>query len=153
MQVGGPSGACVPQQEFGRKIAFEDIPTGGAFIVIGPDRDLLTMVRDFIEFFRNESCGRCSPCRVGNSLMLRALDKILSGRGTKSDLDYLKSLGRTVKFMSRCGLGQTAPNSVLNTLASFPHIYEDRLSGEDFVSEHDMDKALEEGRRASGRTR
>jgi len=151
VQVGGPSGRCVPRSEFGRKILFEDLATGGSIIVIGPDRDLLEVVKNFMEFFVEESCGRCTPCRVGNKLLLNALEKIMNGRGTKADIDYIRQLGRTVIMMSRCGLGQTSPNPILTTMEGFPEVYESKLTGEEFVSPHDIEKSIEEGRRAANR--
>lgn len=149
VQVGGPSGACIPPSGYARKIAFEDLATGGAVIVIGQNRDLLRVVRDFIDFFHEESCGRCTPCRVGLKLMLQRLDKILDNRGVASDLEYLRSLGKIIRFMSRCGLGQTAPNPVLGSLESFPALYETRCLDEDFSPEFDIEKAIEAGRVAS----
>ena len=150
IQVGGPSGKCVPASAFGRRIAFEDLATGGSMIVIGPGRDLLRIVVYFMEFFVEESCGRCTPCRVGNTLLLSRLRKIREGRGVARDLDYLKDLGRTVSVMSRCGLGLTSPNPILSTLEGFPELYERLLTDADFVPEHDMEKAVEAGRLAAG---
>jgi [NiFe] hydrogenase diaphorase moiety large subunit len=152
VQVGGPSGTLVAPSEFSRKIGFEDLATGGAIIVIGQDRDLLKIVRDFTEFFCEESCGRCTPCRVGNRLMLNSLDKIIDGRGGKNDIEYIRSLGKVIKSMSRCGLGQTATNPVLQTLAGFSSIYDKVLTGDDFTPVHDLAKAVELGRLASGRS-
>jgi NADH-quinone oxidoreductase subunit F len=85
---------------------------------------VVEIVAEFMEFFVEESCGYCTPCRVGNVLMKRKLDEILSGHGEISDLDYLVDLGRTVKFTSRCGLGQTSPNPVLTSLKYFREEYE-----------------------------
>jgi [NiFe] hydrogenase diaphorase moiety large subunit len=149
LQVGGPSGSCIPSKDFGRKIAFEDLATGGSMIVISQGRDLLRIMHYFLEFFTSESCGRCTPCRVGTKLMLNRFIKIREGRGTKSDLDYMKSLGRTITVMSRCGLGLTASNPVLTTLQNFPELYEKLLTQDEFTSEHDMEKAIQIGRDAA----
>lgn len=151
VQVGGPSGTCVPPHEFSRRIAFEDLATGGAVIVIGPQRDLIEVIRDFAAFFRDESCGRCTPCRVGTTLMLNKLEKILKGRATRSDLEYMASLSKLMKNTSRCGLGQTAPNPVLSTLTGFPSDYARRLREEEFVPDHDVAEALRKGKEATGR--
>jgi len=150
-QVSGSAGTCIAPADFGRKIAFEDLPTGGSMIVLGPERDLLDVVIDFADFFVEESCGYCTPCRVGTVMMLRKLEKIRRGLGTKSDIDFMKSLGKTIKLASRCGLGQTAANPVTSTIDAFPEIYESRIHADvEFIPEHDMHKALEIGRKAAG---
>jgi len=151
VQVGGPSGVCVAPKDFGRKISFEDIPTGGSVIVIGPKRDLLAIVKDFTEFFAEESCGWCVPCRVGATLLVKKLDKILEGRGTAADLEELKELGNTVKLMSRCGLGQTAANPALTTLQNFPDLYKKRINAEPFIPAFDLPGAFSEFAAVTGR--
>jgi len=127
VQVGGPSGQMVGPADFDRAISFDDLSTGGAVTVFGPGRDVLAIASKFMAFFVHESCGYCTPCRVGNVLLKERLDKILDGRGDASDLDYLKELGDTVKITSRCGLGQSSPHPVLTTLAKFRPEYERRL--------------------------
>ncbi|MBN2582404.1 MAG: NADH:ubiquinone oxidoreductase, partial [Planctomycetes bacterium] len=124
VQVGGPSGSMVSPADFGRAICYDDLATGGSVMVFGPKRNLLKVVRKFLEFFIEESCGYCTPCRVGNVLLLERLNKILAGKGEPSDLPYLEQLGQTVKTASRCGLGQTSPNPVLTTLKNFRSAYE-----------------------------
>ncbi|HDS29815.1 MAG TPA: hypothetical protein ENN67_02100, partial [Firmicutes bacterium] len=151
LQVGGPSGECVAPKDFGRKIAFEDLPTGGSMIVVGAERNLFDAVRDFMEFFVEESCGRCTPCRVGNKLLLNRFNKVADGRGTKSDLAYMEQLGNTIKIMSRCGLGLTSAHPVLSTMRNFHHLYEKVLTDEEFIPEFDLEEALKEGREAAGR--
>jgi [NiFe] hydrogenase diaphorase moiety large subunit len=127
VQVGGAAGQMVGPAEYHRLICFDDLATGGSVMVFGPGRDLLEVADAFMEFFVHESCGYCTPCRVGNVLLRQALDKILRGRGEPSDLDYLKELGETIKLTSRCGLGQTSANPVLTTLAKFRPVYEARV--------------------------
>jgi len=131
VQVGGPSGQMVPPAQFGRCICYDDLATGGSMIVFGPRRDLLEVVGHFMEFFVEESCGYCTPCRVGNVLLKRKLDDICRGRGEAGDLEYLQQLGETVKIASRCGLGQTSPNPVLTTLKNFRGLYERKLAAAD----------------------
>ncbi len=128
VQVGGPSGQMVGAADFGRQICFDDLATGGALVVFGAGRDPLQIASQYLAFFIHESCGFCTPCRVGNVLLKERLDRILSGRGEASDLDYLRSLAQTVKTASRCGLGQSSPNPVLTTLANFLPLYEARLA-------------------------
>jgi [NiFe] hydrogenase diaphorase moiety large subunit len=127
VQVGGPSGQMVGPADFDRAISFDDLSTGGAVTVFGLGRDVLAIASQYMGFFVHESCGYCTPCRVGNVLLKERLDKILDGRGDASDLDYLKELGDTVKITSRCGLGQSSPHPILTTLAKFRPEYERRL--------------------------
>jgi [NiFe] hydrogenase diaphorase moiety large subunit len=151
VQIGGPSGTCVAPKDFGRKICFEDISTGGSVIIFGPGRDMLDVVREFTEFFIEESCGWCAPCRIGTTLLLRTLDKVIQGKGTKSDLTELENLGNTIKNMSRCGLGQSAANPVLTSLKNFPDLYNAKLKSDDFVPVFDFNQALAEGIEIAGR--
>ena len=88
------------------------------------DRDLLDMVQGYLEFFEEESCGTCAPCRVGTVLLRRGLERIRAGGGERDDLDRFARLARVMKTASRCGLGQTAPNPVLSTLRYFENEYD-----------------------------
>ena len=124
VQVGGPSGLMVGPNEFDRTICFDDLATGGSIMVFGPERNVLHVTEKFMEFFIEESCGYCTPCRVGNVLLKERLEKIQAGKGEPADLPYLEDLGQTVKTMSRCGLGQTSANPVLTTLKNFRAVYE-----------------------------
>jgi NADH:ubiquinone oxidoreductase subunit F (NADH-binding) len=92
VQVGGPSGECLSAFEFGRRIAFEDVPTAGAFMVFDRSRDMFEVARAFAEFFAHESCGFCTPCRVGTALVVRRMDKLAQGRGSRHDIDVLFEL-------------------------------------------------------------
>jgi len=127
VQVGGSAGQMVGPAEYGRLICFDDLATGGSLMVFGPGRDLLEVVDVFMEFFVHESCGYCTPCRVGNVLLWQGLQKIRKNQGVPSDLDYLKELGETIKTASRCGLGQTSANPVLTSLVKFRPLYESRI--------------------------
>jgi len=151
VQVGGPSGNCIAPKDFGRKLCFEDLSTGGSVIVFGPKRDMLDVVREFTEFFIEESCGWCPPCRVGTSVMLGMLDKIITGKGSRKDLEELEKVCNTVKKMSRCGLGQTAPNPILTTMKNFPKLYSSLIKTEEYVPTFDWDKALADGIAIAGR--
>jgi len=150
VQVGGPSGKCINPAMFDRRIAFEDLATGGSIIVIGEGRDMLQVVNDFMEFFVDESCGRCTPCRVGNVLLLHRLQKIMNHRGTKSDIGFMKSLGKVITQMSRCGMGLTSSNPVISTLENFPEIYERLLNKDEFIPEPDLERSIRLGREAAG---
>ncbi|MDD5034835.1 MAG: NAD(P)H-dependent oxidoreductase subunit E [Methylococcaceae bacterium] len=151
VQVGGPSGTFISEREFSRRLAFEDLASGGSFMIFDQSRDILQIVRNFTHFFAHESCGFCTPCRVGTSLLRNELDKICSGHGTAGDLVELGNLGRFIKSASHCGLGQTAANPVLNTLERYPEVYQARLKSIGFEPGFDLDGALETARRLTGR--
>jgi [NiFe] hydrogenase diaphorase moiety large subunit len=105
-----------------------------------------------MEFFEEESCGWCTPCRAGNQLLLHKLEKVMHGHGTESDLQEMEKWCVTVKSMSRCGLGQTSPNPIQSTLKNFRGLYEDKIQKcKDFVTEFDMAAAVKESCAAAGR--
>jgi [NiFe] hydrogenase diaphorase moiety large subunit len=152
VQVGGPSGTCLSKSGFGRKICFSDLATGGSVIVFGPDRDILEVVESFMDFFVEESCGWCTPCRAGNVLLKKKFEKVVAGRGTARDLKDLEDWGKLIKVTSRCGLGQTSPNPILTTLQNFPELYEAKVhKGADFVPDFDLRAAIQEGSAAAHR--
>ncbi|HCS13793.1 MAG: NADP oxidoreductase [Zetaproteobacteria bacterium CG06_land_8_20_14_3_00_59_53] len=152
VQVGGPSGTLIAPDEFERKLGFEDLATGGSFMIYSKDRDLLKVISNFTHFFAHESCGFCTPCRVGTTLLKNGLDKIASGHGTKSDVDEMYRMATMVKRRSHCGLGQTAPNPLLDALKRFPEVFEQRLVHDsEFEPHFDLDAALEEARQISHR--
>ncbi len=153
VQVGGPSGTCIPRSQFDRRIGFEDLATGGSIIVFGPERDLFEVVHNFMEFFVEESCGWCVPCRAGNPLLKRTLEKVMDGKGTARDLADLEAWGKIIKSMSRCGLGQTSPNPILTTLQYFREMYQSRISADNlFVPAFDLKKAAGEAAAVTGQT-
>ncbi|MCF7848458.1 MAG: NAD(P)H-dependent oxidoreductase subunit E [Kiritimatiellales bacterium] len=123
VQVGGPSGQMVGPAQFDQEISFEELATGGAIMIFSNQRDILEVVEAFMEFFVDESCGYCVPCRVGNVLLKSRIARVRNGEGSPDDLAYLHRLGESVKRMSRCGLGQTSPNPVLSTLKNFRPVY------------------------------
>jgi [NiFe] hydrogenase diaphorase moiety large subunit len=114
---------------------------------------MILVARNFMEFFVEESCGYCVPCRAGNVLLLQGIEKVLAGHGVPGDLEYLQDLGETTKAMSRCGLGQTSPNPVLFTLKNFRAAYEARLHTEvhGFLPEFDIRKAVKGAEEIAGR--
>ncbi|MCB1189766.1 MAG: NAD(P)H-dependent oxidoreductase subunit E [Leptospiraceae bacterium] len=119
VQVGGASGECVHQKDFGHRLAYEDIPSGGSIIVFGTNRDMLEVAKNFMEFFVDESCGQCTPCREGNVKLLDGIIQLQEGRCSPTHLNDLKKLANTIKISSRCGLGQTSPNPFLSILENF----------------------------------
>ena len=152
VQVGGPSGNCIAPNEFNRKLAYEDLSTGGSLIVIGEERDLLKdIVLNFTEFFIEESCGSCVPCRAMTVQYKNKLEKILRGNGVAEDIDQMLSW-ENVMISNRCGLGQTAANPILSTIKNFRELYEDKLNKDtDFVSEFDLEVAVQESCKTANR--
>lgn len=118
-QIGGASGQCVPAKDFGRTIAFEDIPTGGSVIVFGPGRDMLDVLHNFLAFFVDESCGQCTPCRLGNPKLLEGLEMLRNGTCSMAYLKELCALGETLQVASKCGLGQSSPVAFLSVVEHF----------------------------------
>ena len=119
VQVGGASGVCLPRADFGRSIAFEDVPTGGSIIVIGPQRDMLAVARNFLEFFVDESCGQCTPCRLGNPKLLEGVELLSEGACSMDYLSELLALSETMQVASKCGLGQTSSSAFVSIVRNF----------------------------------
>lgn len=120
VQVGGASGVCVPAAEFHRTIAPEDLATGGAVLVLGPHRELSRVALGFLEFFAEESCGQCTPCREGIPQLVAGLTSLREGRCSGTRLRELRGLAETLKVASKCGLGQSSPNALLSMIEHFP---------------------------------
>lgn len=156
VQVGGPSGLCVPATEFGRRLAFEDVPSAGAFMVFDASRDLFEVARHFAHFFAHESCGHCTPCRVGTDLVVRRLDKLAqtqhAGRGSEYDWKLLQELDAVLHTGTHCGLGQSACNPLRDTMKHFARAYQAHLLADEFEPEFDLDAELSSARRATQRT-
>ena len=129
-QTGGPSGGCIPAEHFDIPIDYDNLLAigsmmgSGGLIVMDENTCMVDIAKFFLEFTVDESCGKCTPCRVGTKRMLEMLDKITRGKATLEDLDKLEELCYYIKANSLCGLGQTAPNPVLSTLKYFRHEYE-----------------------------
>jgi [NiFe] hydrogenase diaphorase moiety large subunit len=151
VQMSGPSGQAVAPKDFGRRIAYEDLSTGGSTMVFGPQRDVLEVALQFADFFVEESCGYCTPCRVGTTLLKQGMEKIVAGRATLADVAATQALANSVERMSRCGLGQTAPNPILTTMSSFPELYEARLASAAFTPLVTLHDALREAVEVQGR--
>jgi len=151
VQVSGPSGTCISANEFGRKVDFDDIPTAGAFMVFDQSRDMFEVARNFVHFFAHESCGFCTPCRVGTSLLSNLMDKLAQGKGSPYDLAEIEKLDALLQSMSHCGLGRTACNPILHTLSKFRPAYERRMLHQEYVPAFDLDQALFQARRMTGR--
>lgn len=128
-QTGGPSGGCIPAQHFDVPIDYDNLIAigsmmgSGGLIVMDEDNCMVDIAKFFLEFTVDESCGKCTPCRVGTKRLLEILDKITKGQGTLEDIDKMEELCYYIKANSLCGLGQTAPNPVLSTLKFFRDEY------------------------------
>ncbi len=119
VQIGGASGRCVPKKDFERRLAFEDIPTGGSIIVIGPGRDMLDLAHNVMDFFVDESCGNCAPCRLGNNRLLKAVEVLRKGRYAPEYLDELHAVADTMQATAKCGLGQASSVAFMSILDNF----------------------------------
>lgn len=133
-QTGGPSGGCIPAQhldipiDYDNLIAIGSMMGSGGMIVMDEDNCMVDIAKFFLEFTVDESCGKCTPCRIGNRRLLEYLDKITKGKATMQDLDDMEQLCYYIKSNSLCGLGQTAPNPVLSTLRYFRDEYEAHIN-------------------------
>lgn len=143
VQVAGPSGICLPPSQFDRKIALEDLPTGGSMIVIGKKRDLLKdVVLNFMEFFADESCGSCVTCRSFNMILKNAIEKVVDGHGITKDIEDMAAWSEIIRKTTRCGLGQTSSNPIATTIKNFRELYDARVKNVDYQSAFDMQKAV-----------
>jgi [NiFe] hydrogenase diaphorase moiety large subunit len=144
IQVSGPSGECISAKEFDRKIALNDLKCGGSFMIFNSKRDVLKILQNFTAFFKHESCGVCTPCRAGNFIIQRKLEKVANGLAYPSDYDEIKQWGNIMGMTSRCGLGKTATNALLTALDKFPDFFATKVDqlGEGLNKKFDMEKAL-----------
>ena len=134
VQTGGPSGGCLTEKHLDIPIDYESLAAAGSMmgsggmIVMDEDDCMVSVAKFFLEFTVDESCGKCTPCRIGNRRLLELLTRITDGRGTPEDIDKLENLAHVIKDTALCGLGQTSPNPVLSTLANFRHEYEEHVN-------------------------
>ncbi len=119
VQIGGASGVCIPKSQFDRTIAYEDVATGGSIMIFDESRSMIKILKNFMEFFVEESCGQCTPCRIGNVKLLEGVEMIEKNNYTFSYINKLKELGKTMQIASKCGLGQSSPNSFISILENF----------------------------------
>ncbi|MCU0639030.1 MAG: NADH-quinone oxidoreductase subunit NuoF [Candidatus Krumholzibacteria bacterium] len=134
VQMGGPSGGCIPVELDNTPVDFESIPATGAImgsggmVVLDDTACMVEMARFFLDFTQSESCGKCTFCRIGTLRMLEILARIVGGEGESGDIEKLQELGRQIKEASLCGLGQTAPNPVLSTIRFYRNEYEAHIA-------------------------
>lgn len=151
VQVGGPSGTLLAASELDRRIAFEDVPSAGALMVFDATRDLVGIVENFARFFAHESCGFCTPCRVGTTLNAQMMARIASGRGSRRDLKDLARVSELMKTASHCGLGTTAANPIIDALAKFRPTFHGKLRSLEVVPTFDLEEALAPAREVTAR--
>jgi NADH-quinone oxidoreductase subunit F/NADP-reducing hydrogenase subunit HndC len=137
VQIGGPSGGCLPESLIDRPVDYDSLSEVGAMmgsgglVVVDEDTCMVALARFFLSFTRDESCGKCVPCREGTTRMLDILTNVTIGKGKAGDIELLEELAKNIKLTALCGLGQTSPNPILSTLEYFrdeykAHIYEKR---------------------------
>jgi len=130
VQMGGPSGGCIPESLLDIPVDYESITQTGAImgsggmVVMDETTCMVGIAKFFLEFTQDESCGKCVPCRIGTKVMLDKLHDITNGRGQEGDIELLQDLANDIKNTSLCGLGQTAPNPILTTIKYFHDEYE-----------------------------
>lgn len=132
-QTGGPSGGCIPEENLDTPIDYESLSKigsmmgSGGLIVMDDSKCMVNLAKFYLGFTVDESCGQCTPCRIGTKRMLEILERITEGKGEEGDIEKLEVLAETIKKTSICGLGQTAPNPVLSTLHYFRNEYEEHI--------------------------
>ena len=125
VQTGGPSGGCLTEQDLDTPIDFDTLLEkgsmmgSGGMIVMDEDDCMVSIAKFYLEFTLDESCGKCTPCRIGNTRLHEILERITKGEGKREDIELLKELSTTIKDTALCGLGQTSPNPVLSTINKF----------------------------------
>jgi [NiFe] hydrogenase diaphorase moiety large subunit len=151
IQVSGPSGQCIHAMDDNhRRLAAEDLLCGGAFMIFNRNRDILHILSNFTAFFKHESCGMCTPCRAGNFIFARKIDKLALGLGSLQDLTEMQQWAQIMKHTTRCGLGMTSPNPLLYALDRFPEYFEQRLdrTRTGLNRSFDLESAVEDYRNA-----
>jgi [NiFe] hydrogenase diaphorase moiety large subunit len=151
MQASGPAGMLLSPTQWERVLSADDIPCNGSFMVFNKDRCLLDTLRNFTEFFKHESCGVCTPCRAGNFILSRKIEKFQNGLGVPSDMEDMANWGAIMKMTCRCGLGRTAPNALVDAIQRFPGVFDKHMVKDISPLEKgfDLEKAVEAYERAT----
>jgi [NiFe] hydrogenase diaphorase moiety large subunit len=146
IQLSGPSGECISMDELDRRIMKSDLPCGGSFMIFNRHRDILNIMMNFTEFFKSESCGVCTPCRAGNFIIQRKLEKIAKGLAHTSDFEDIREWGNIMKITSRCGLGKAATRSLIMALDKFPDYFNSKIDhqSDGLNKEFDLERAVAE---------
>jgi NADH:ubiquinone oxidoreductase subunit F (NADH-binding) len=133
VQVGGSTGGIVPGSMLNTPLCYETLLGSGAVVVFDESRDVIDFVYRTMEFLNEESCGKCTPCREGTEVMVEILGRVVNGEGVQEDITALEALSRVMMDASMCGLGQTAPIPVMDTLKYFRNDYENRIKQSVFL--------------------
>jgi [NiFe] hydrogenase diaphorase moiety large subunit len=151
MQASGPAGMLLSPTQWERVLSADDIPCNGSFMVFNKDRCLLDTLRNFAEFFKHESCGVCTPCRAGNFILSRKIEKFQNGLGVPTDMEDMANWGAIMKMTCRCGLGRTAPNALVDAIQRFPGVFDKHMVKDISPLEKgfDLEKAVEAYERAT----
>ena len=128
--VGGAQGEIIKKDDFNKILAFEALPSGGSIILLNKNRDLLTVLQNFLEFFVEESCGQCTPCRLGVNELLNGVIELKKGKLSLNKLNKLIELANTIKLSSKCGLGTGSVNGFLSLVENFKEDILGRIEGE-----------------------
>ena len=145
IQFSGPSGELLSEQDFDRTISGEDLLCGGSVMVYSDERNILHILKNYSDFFVEESCGICVPCRTGNFLLNKKIDKLILGHAEDKDLDDIKEWSKIIQTTSRCGLGQMSSNSLNDAIKKFPEIFAQKLTeNTDFNKAFNLENAIAE---------
>lgn len=144
IQISGPSGECINNTEFGRQISKEDLACGGSIMIFNRNRSILQILDNFIKFFKNESCGVCTPCRAGNQILYEKIKKLQLGICTTQDLENVKEWGNIMKLTSRCGLGQLSAQTFGMAIDKFETYFNVKVANSNEINnvEFDMESAV-----------
>ncbi len=143
IQVGGPGGILIIPEEFHRKLSFEDMNTAGSFIIFDETRNMVDVAVNFTHFFAHESCGFCTPCRVGTKLMVQMVDKIAAGHGARLDIEQMRRIHNLMTRASHCGLGQRAAVPILTNYEKSTPCFEERMEDVEYKPAFDIEAAIE----------
>lgn len=152
IQMAGAAGNLVLARDFSRCMSYEDLATGGSFMVIGPERNLLEILDNFAQFFRHESCGFCTPCRVGTSLIADLMQHFLQGRASHQDKAQLAEIAGLLRRTSFCGLGTTAATAMTDALQNCPQIFDAAIDAADQDPVFDLEQAVSDFRQLTQTT-
>lgn len=145
VQISGPAGNCINSTEFDRRIAPDDLGCNGSLMVFNGQRDVMRILLNYNDFFKKESCGVCTPCRAGNYIFGKKLEKMAGGLANPEDLSALREWDQIMKMTSRCGLGRTATTAIVEALDKFPEVYEIKAEAQsELYQSFDLEKATEQ---------
>ena len=134
VQVGGAAGRIIPEENLGLPLTYETALGSGAVIVMDHSRDVMDVVHSALEFFAEESCGKCAPCREGTKILLETVRRIQEGQGAEDDMQAMAELAQAMQMSSLCGLGQAVPIPLLDSFKHYRSAYETRIAQSGFYT-------------------